>query len=160
MGNAYKDRTDQKIEFARIYLDLRLASSGRGDNTERAHEESFLFHLVGATDAFKKEIKHAYKLNGSAENHRRSKAWLALQSIENDDTHWLHLAKYFRNHGAHGSNIGHNFYVGGEKNGTAEFTNPFTKQPMGKSIPDYLKECLNLTTSLIADLRSQLPCPA
>lgn len=80
----YRDRTDRKLEFARLYLQLRLSSDNRGGVAERAHEESFLFHLVGTLDAFKREIKNTFERNQPAENPRSSEPWRVIKALKQD----------------------------------------------------------------------------
>lgn len=62
-GNLVK-RTDAKLRYARLHLDeLRIYSDdGGGGDWEKAHEESVLFHLVGAKDAFLQEINSMHRL--------------------------------------------------------------------------------------------------
>ena len=57
-------RTDAKLRYARLHLDeLRIYSDdGGGGDWEKAHEESVLFHLVGAKDAFLQEINSMHRL--------------------------------------------------------------------------------------------------
>ncbi|MGH9790823.1 MAG: hypothetical protein ACRD5W_06395 [Candidatus Acidiferrales bacterium] len=66
--NPYESRTTQKLEFASFYLELRRACKEGVTMEARAHEESFLFHLIGAKDSFLQEINHALDLG--VEEHR------------------------------------------------------------------------------------------
>jgi hypothetical protein len=49
----YQERTDAKLRYATVHLDELKARSEpwNGDDWERAHYESFFFHLFGARDA-------------------------------------------------------------------------------------------------------------
>ena len=55
-------RTEQKLRFARIHIDELRTHTTRntGDDFERSHHESFLFHLYGASDAFLQELNIYY----------------------------------------------------------------------------------------------------
>ena len=45
---ALQERTGAKLRYAGVHLDeLEAMPSRRGDNFERAHQESFLYHLLG-----------------------------------------------------------------------------------------------------------------
>jgi hypothetical protein len=53
--SALKERTEAKIEYAKLMLDelcQRSHSAGRGDPFERTHEDAVLYHVIGAKDAF------------------------------------------------------------------------------------------------------------
>lgn len=46
-------RTDAKLRFAEVHLKELLALPRlSGDDFDRAHQESYLYHLIGAKDAF------------------------------------------------------------------------------------------------------------
>ena len=64
MVSPFQSRTDSKLRFARVHLEEITSRHelGSGDDFERAHEESFLFHLVGAKDSFLQELNAAYRL--------------------------------------------------------------------------------------------------
>jgi hypothetical protein len=56
-------RTDAKLRYAKIHLDELAALPIRnGGDFDRAHQESFLFHLFGARDAFLAELNHYYAI--------------------------------------------------------------------------------------------------
>ena len=57
-----KKRTNAKLRYARVHLEeLRSHQrKGSGDDFERSHQESFLFHLLGARDAFLQELNLYY----------------------------------------------------------------------------------------------------
>ena len=64
MTNLIEERADSKLRFADLHLDeiLESDSRGTGDDFEISHEESCLFHIVGAKDAFLQEINESYDL--------------------------------------------------------------------------------------------------
>ncbi|WP_158859808.1 DUF6586 family protein [Lunatibacter salilacus] len=57
-----KELTDSKLRYAQIYLDELKKSEILGSDIEKAHSESFLFHLKGVVDAFLAEINEIYGL--------------------------------------------------------------------------------------------------
>src|SRR5437588_12646140 len=60
-SNPLRERTEAKLRYARVHLD-ELKSQGLpgGSDFDKAHQESFLFHLLGARDAFLGELNHHY----------------------------------------------------------------------------------------------------
>lgn len=169
MPNPYHDRTTQKLEFAKLYLNERKNCDDSGLISERAHKESFLFHLVGAKDSFLQEINYALTLGlpehrVTEENlrttlNKRGKNCQALdeiETLENDGGSWMNLATWFRNQGTHRANIRRLFRRGGEKE-SVSFTNPYTGQPMNQTITEFLSDCFEKMVELIPRLRATLP---
>lgn len=55
--NIKQERTDAKLRYAALHLDeLKSKDTGGGDDFARAHQESFLFHLIGAKESFLLEL--------------------------------------------------------------------------------------------------------
>ena len=65
----YVRRTDQKLRYALVHVDELHAyiNQGANDDWENAHEESCLFHLVGAVESTFSEMNDVYGL-GLAEH--------------------------------------------------------------------------------------------
>ncbi|ERM81778.1 hypothetical protein P872_19175 [Rhodonellum psychrophilum GCM71 = DSM 17998] len=63
-----KERTDSKLRYAQLYLDELKNPKTSGSDSEKAHQESFLFHLNGVSDAFLAEINEIYGLGIKAKN--------------------------------------------------------------------------------------------
>lgn len=157
------------MQFAEIYLNERKNCDDSGSISERAHEESFLFHLVGAKDSFLQEINYALALGlperGVTEENLRTtlnkqgKNCQALDEIEkhkNDEGNWLNLAIWFRNQGTHRANIRRLFRRGGVEE-SVSFTDPYTEQPMNQTITEFLSDCFEKMVELIPRLRTTLP---
>lgn len=72
----FKERTDSKLRYAQLYLDELKNSTISGSDSEKAHQESFLFHLNGAAESFLAEINEIYDLGIKAKN-------LSIQSLKN-----------------------------------------------------------------------------
>src|SRR5262245_11359072 len=62
-------RTDAKLRYADIYIrEIDKLAGQRGTDADRAHQESFLYHLAGAVEAFLAEINCYYGCGLPAEN--------------------------------------------------------------------------------------------
>lgn len=106
MSSVYLARTNQKLSFSRIHLDqLKLAQQDTSWNKHALIEsfnESILFHLASAYDAFLREIAERYNVDTEQlEGYRSLAAELEttgvespelkeLSILENDDCSWLH----------------------------------------------------------------------
>ncbi len=127
---SYIDRTKAKLCFAQIHLnELRTyGSRGSGDDFETSHEESYLFHLLGARDAFLQELNIYYNINLPPDKVTRksladrlkqdgssSPELIELTDLENDPDSWLAIAKEMRDHSTHRHRIAHAYYVGAKK---------------------------------------------
>ena len=184
MVSPFPARTDAKLEYARIHLEEITSRQevGSGDAFERAHEESSLFHLIGAKDSFLQEINAAYQLGlnmwdvkeESLESElktRRRKSNELKEIIKLEERRrkrenrksWLAIAIELRNHGTHRSNIPRLFHAhifkekGYEYKDKVFFTNLLTGQPIETDIPEFLKQCLNNMENLLQELRPTLP---
>lgn len=112
MSGIYLARTNQKLSFARIHLEqLKQAQDDTSWNKHALIEsfnESVLFHLASAYDAFLREIAELYKVDTESLEGYRSLAFemektgvespevKQLSMLEADNTGWLHklLAAY------------------------------------------------------------------
>jgi len=174
MATALGDRTDRKLLFAELTLNEIMNSQqfGSADDFERAHEESYFYHIVGVKDSFLQEINEAYKL-GLPQNKVKERA-LAEQlnannlhsteldeiiNLKSDSASWLAIAIRLRNQGTHRTNIPRLFneVVDSKTSSTRYFIDPMTKQPLKTDIPTFMKQCLNETKALVNRLRTTLP---
>ncbi|MCV6589920.1 MAG: hypothetical protein OIF57_13000 [Marinobacterium sp.] len=106
MSCIYLARTNQKLNFARLHLDaLRAGCDSTGWSKHiliESYNESVLFHLASAYDAFLHEIAERYSLDVShIDSYRTLAADLEssgqecpelseLSVLENDPDSWLH----------------------------------------------------------------------
>ena len=178
MVSRFQARTDAKLEYARIHLEEITSRQeiGSGDAFERAHEESFLFHFIGAKDYFLQEINVAYEIGLSIRQVRESRLQSVLEAkavaspalntivkLKSDKTSWLAVAIELRDHGTHRSNIPRLFHArsfkekGYEYKDKVFFTNLLTGQPIETDIPEFLKQCLKNMEILLQELRPTLP---
>lgn len=138
----HRVRTDAKLRYAKIHLDeLSALNSHGGNDFDRSHQESFLYHLLGAKDAFLQELNIYYSCNLNPNNispgrlrdrikqNRNTSTELAeLHQLENDRNSWLYHAKEIRNHSTHISNVPRAYHCGGENHGKVFLKNPTTNQ--------------------------------
>ena len=169
MPNPYHDRTTQKLQFSRLYLDERLKCENRGSIPERAHEESFLYHLIGVKDSFLQEVNYALALEVPehlvkekslrAVLKRTGQPCQALDEIETlrgEKGSWMNLAIWFRNLGTHQTHIPRGFHRGGTREAVF-LTNPYTREEMPQTITEFLADCFDKMVELIPRLRATLP---
>jgi hypothetical protein len=63
-----KEITDSKLRYSQLYLDEIKNPIIAGSDYEKAHQESFLFHLNGVVNAFLAELNEIYGLGIKAKN--------------------------------------------------------------------------------------------
>lgn len=106
MSGIYLARTNQKLSFTRIHLEQLKQAQDDTSWSKHALIESFnesvLFHMTSAYDAFLREIAEVYKVDTeSLDGYRSLAAQLEstgvespelkqLSVLENDATGWLH----------------------------------------------------------------------
>lgn len=106
MSSVYLARTNQKLSFSRIHLDqLKLAQDDTSWNKHALIEsfnESVLFHMASAYDAFLREIAERYSVDTETLDGYRSLAaeleatgvespeLNELSILENNERSWLH----------------------------------------------------------------------
>ena len=175
MASGLQARTTSKLEYARIHLEEITSREKHvsADNFERAHEESFLFHLIGAKDSFLQEINAAYELGlpfkDVKENTLQSKLEAkevespALKEIvrleaksEVDKADWLAVAIELRNQGTHRFHMRRHFYKGGKHHDKVFLANPLTGEQIETDIPLLLQEYLSKMEALLQNQRPTL----
>ena len=163
-----KERTNAKLRYTRVHLEelQSYQRKGSGDDFERSHQESFLFHLFGARDAFLQELNLYYDcglelhevrpdtLKKKLSNMKIECSELkTLTEYENNPECWLHAAKEMRNHSTHRRSVPRKFHVGGEYDGKIFLKNPRSGKLIEKDYADIFEEwCLEMET-LLNDLR-------
>lgn len=161
-------RTDAKLKYARVHLEeLRNHNRrGTGDDFERAHQESFLYHLLGAIDAFLQELNGYYdcglspsrvrRQTLSREMEKRGVTSLALKELDglaSNSKSWLSVAKELRDHVTHRKSVTMKFFVGGERDGEVEFEDPRTRNPIRGDILDAFELWQTEMETLLSGLR-------
>lgn len=147
-------RTDAKLRFAEVHLNELLALPAlSGGDFDRAHQESYLYHLLGAKDAFLLELNAYYQSGLPTTNLTGGKLRDALQrtgrqspelkelyELENDTNSWLSHAKEMRDHSTHVSGVPRKFHLGGDDDGQVFLMSPKTMQGVTKHFTDDFKE--------------------
>ena len=130
--NAARQRTNAKLRYASIHLDeLRLRRMVCGSlvgDWERAHQESFLYHLLGVRDALLQEInlfhdcglmpEHVRKqdlLEKLAKMNGHSQALSTLTRLEGMKSSWISIASRMRNTFTHQKGVPRMILVDGER---------------------------------------------
>lgn len=166
--NAARARTDQKLRYARVHLqELRDHSFSRHGDFEHAHEESFLFHLFGARDAFLGELNEYYECglprNGISigklrlalgEKRCASPELQELYVLETDSTTWYAHAKAMRDHATHIHAVPRTFHRGGPTDGQIRLRHPITNTAMQQDFRDEFECWFSEMVKLLATLRA------
>ena len=161
-----KIRTDAKLRYAGIILNELKNNGGHGGTDfDRAYQEAFLFHLLGALEAFLSEL-NVYYAAGVHENgispgnirdalkERGGSAELAeLYRLEKDKNSWLSHAKAMRDHSTHVAEVPRAYHMGGPDDGKVFLRNPATLETVDLHVPDALSEWLDNMTTLLDRLR-------
>lgn len=163
-----RSRTNAKLVYAKIHLELLHRHGGNGGtDIERALQESFLFHLLGAKDAFLAELNAYYDLNlpfgnvtpGKLRTALKAKAktspeLVEIYTLDNDENSWLSHAKQMRDHCAHVAGVPRAFHVGGADDGKVFLRNPETGTYIEQDAPETLGVWLQEMRQLLERLRA------
>lgn len=163
---AAKSRTDSKLQYAAVHLDELRGIDRRGSEFERAHQESFLFHLFGVRDAFLQELNVFHECDLSLKEvdegklrhalgdmGKQSKAFMKLIAVESDPESWLSYAKEMRHHSTHRHSVPRVHHVGGEKHGEVFLTNTRNGKVFEQDYLSLFEEWHGQMTDLIKELR-------
>ena len=161
-----QERTDAKLRYARVHLDeLKTQGPPSGDDFDRAHQESFLFHLLGTRDAFLAELNHYYQAglvpdtlspgqirNALREQGITSSELRTLYELEQDESSWYCKAKDMRDHSTHVQGVPRAYFLGGEDHQKVKLKNPrtgvLTERHFILEFDDWLHEMETLIHSL------------
>lgn len=168
-SKALQERTDAKLRYARVHLDELKAQGPLGGNDfDRAHQESFLFHLFGARDALLAELNHYYGTNLAPDSLSpgklrealkkqgvKSPELGALHELENDENSWFCQTKDMRDHSTHVQGVPRACYLdlGGDDGGKVKLKNPRTGQMTTQHFPEEFEDWLEHMTMLMKTLR-------
>jgi len=164
--SAARSRTDAKLRYAAVHLDELRRIERRGDEFERAHQESFLFHLHGTRDAFLQELNVYYGFGLPLNEVKRwkiektlkdtgktSRALDHLVNIESDPDNWINCAKEMRDHSTHRHSVPRLSHVGGERHGEVFLLDTRSGKPVEKDYLKLFETWLVSMTELISELR-------
>ena len=161
-------RTDAKIVYAKIHVRLLRDQGGNGGTDfDKAVQESVLFHLLGAKDAFLLELNAYYGCNlannevspGRLRDALKARGLQSLElaeiyELESDAESWLSHAKEMRDHSTHVSGVPRAFHVGGEDDGKVFLLNPKTGAHVPEHAPDALDSWIAGMGELLERLRT------
>ena len=162
-----RSRTDAKIRYAQVHLEeLKAKGILGGDDFDRAHQESFLYHMLGAKESFLIELNTYYsgglsnkdltagklrkslKLKGVVSNELAE-----LYLFERDENSWLFHAKEMRDYSTHTSGIRHDFHLGGKNDRQVWLRNPMTGKSVERHFVDEFGDWLINMKDLLERLR-------
>lgn len=163
-----RSRTDAKLRYALIHLDLLRESGGNGGaDFDRGMEESILFHLLGAKEAFLVELNTYYNCGLPIEaiapgklreillsRGKRSSELAELYELESTPDSWLAHAKQMRDHSTHVGSVPRAFHLGGENDGKVFLRNPRSGEHVEVHVPDALAEWVSKMATLLEALRA------
>ena len=161
-------RTDSKLRYAQLHLDeLKERGISNGDDFDRAHQESFLYHLIGAKESFLRELNIYYKtgLVGQEISMGKTRTVLnkmghksielnELYELEADDNSWFSHAKAIRDHSTHVSNVPRYFHLGGENDNLVFISNPKSGKIIKRHIIDEFSDWLIFMSETLKRLRA------
>lgn len=170
---SFQARTDAKLRYAKVHLDeLAALPALGGDDFDRAHQESFLFHLYGTRDAFLIELNHYYSLGLPIDKLSPGKLRDALKqrgiqsselstlfTLEQDGASWYRQAKDMRNHSTHIQGVPRTFFIGGDDNGIVKLKNPRTGVLTNGHVLDEFQEWFEKMRILIERMRASAVIP-
>ena len=172
--SAARERTDAKLQYAGVHLQelkaRRLADPSQGGAWERAHQESYLFQLMGVRDALLQEINLFHSCGLSIDQVRKadlkmkllklgksSPALDTLIKLENDKMSWIMIASRLRHFSMHQRNVPQQFYKGGDKDGMVFLKDPLTNKPIETDYLEVFSEWFDKMAQLVSDLRTKMP---
>lgn len=156
-AKALQERTAAKLRYARVHLDeLKAQGPPSGDDFDKAHQESFLFHLLGTRDALRAELNHycgAGRKTLKKQGITRSEVG-ELYKLEQDETSWLCAAKDMRDHSTHVQGAPRAYFMGGEDDGKVKLKNPRTGSLTERHFIVEFEDWLNKMETLVLLLRA------
>lgn len=163
-----RSRADAKLRYAQIHLDLLRERGGNGGaDFDRAFEESILFHVLGAKEAFLLELNAYYACGlpdeavtpGSLRKVFVDRGSMCpelaeLYRLENEPESWLAHAKQMRDHSTHVGGVPRAFHMGGENSGKVFLRNPNTGAHVEQHAPEALNDWTGRMRALLEQLRA------
>jgi len=159
-------RAKAKLRYAEVHLNELRNLKEIGNDFDRAHQESFLYHLLGAKDAFLLELNIYYGCDLLPEQitpgnlkkaidkqNRKSPELIRLRKLETNTKSWFNRAKAIRDHSTHNRGVSMIFYAGGEDDGKVCLRNPKTNRELKKHYINMFSDWLSKMQKLIDTLR-------
>jgi hypothetical protein len=166
-AKALQERTDAKLRYAAVHLDeLRKYGPPDGSDFDRAHQESFLFHLLSAREAFLAELNHYYGAGLRPDELSLGAIWKALEKrgvksaeigalyeLEQNESSWFATAKTMREHSYHVQGVPRQFFIGGEDHQKVKLKHPRTGQLTERHFILEFEDWLRSMSELLLSLR-------
>jgi len=165
-----RNRTDAKLRYAGVHLMELQNTERRGGDFDVAHQDSFLFHLLGVRDGLLQEINLFHSCGIPIEKVKRwrieralkdsqstSPAFDALIALEDDPSSWLHCAAEMRDYAMHRRDVNRTYYKGGANDGAVHLHDTRIGQEIKVDYVDLFGEWLDNMKKLVEDLRSKMP---
>ncbi|MGB9292912.1 MAG: DUF6586 family protein, partial [Desulfobaccales bacterium] len=146
--------------------ELAALEALRGDDFDRAHQESFLFHLLGALDAFLAELNFYYQGGLPVEGLTPGKLREVLKArgvesvelkemrqLSQNETSWIRRAKTMRDHSTHIQGVARTFFVGGDQDGEVRLKDPRTAADSPQHLVDQFRAWADEMRTLVRRLR-------
>jgi hypothetical protein len=167
-----RERTDAKLRYAALHLDeLKKGGRGRGGSDfDKAHQESYLFQLLGVRDALLQEISiyHSCGLSMGKVSRRSLKKALkdagasspaldALVALENDLDSWISCASEMRHRSTHRTHVPRTYHVGGKHDAEIFLTDTRKGQTIEQDYLAVFEIWFGEMKKLVQDLRSRMP---
>ena len=162
-------RTDAKLRYAEIQLlDIERIPRRNGNDFERSHQEAYLFHLIGALDAFLSEINVYYQCGLAADGISAGKMRNVIMkragknAPELSELHdiaalqgtWLANGKVMRDHSTHRGGVPRVISLGGELDGVNYLKNPETGAVIEEDYPLVFRRWHAQASDIVKRLRS------
>jgi len=171
--NAARERTEAKLKYATIHLEeLRLRRAldpSQGGDFERAHQEAFLFHLLGVRDALFQEINIFYdcglEMNEVTKKalsdalrvkSEPSPAFEAITELESDESSWIEIARRMRNQLTHQKNVSQHF-TSDERKEVIHLKDPLTEKWIEQDYMDLFSNWWTAMRDLVTQLQEKMP---
>jgi hypothetical protein len=161
-----QERTDAKLRYAdEILKELGYLARQKGNDFDRAHQEAFLFHLLGAFDSFLAEINRYYDCNFPEDSLSANRLRKKITEMTGDTSpelrelyelgstpgSWLNSARSMRDHSTHQRGVSRHILL----SGPVRLQVPSTGEILEQDFPDLFSEWHHLARDLIEKLRSQ-----
>ena len=165
-----QERTDAKLRYAEVHLnEIKGHEPLGGDDFDRAHQESFLFHLLGARDAFLFELNECYGLKFDLTKisfqffskelkklNVKIKEFDAIVALQENKTSWLYHAKEMRNFSTHVSSVSRSYHLGEQNDQKVWLKNPKSGNIIERHFVEEFNDWFQEMKSLLFGLRQSV----
>jgi hypothetical protein len=172
--HAARERTDAKLKYAGVHLAellaWRVVQQAQGTDWERAHQESFLYHLVGVRDGLLQEMNlfHACGLQMDqvrqpdlgarlTKQGKASPGLDMLAALEGNPKSWLSIAGRLRHFSTHQKNVPQQYYAGGDRHDRIFLKDPLDGQFIETDYAELFSQWIENMRLLVTQVRTEMP---